>query len=193
MVGCAPGQVNASPALNSPEHHGYGGQSEDTQSPVLLFRPGCPVLVVPHFGTTGRGGSTARTARTLSSPNSPPCLSKKRRDEGGAPGKLYSSPVLAFEVRGVPPGCALGQVNVSSDQGAPSSSFRTLERQGGEVRPTVRPRPSLTKFPTLSLQKTERRGWGTQEALLFTCPHLRSPRSDARRPLYLLAWGQSVP
>ena len=172
MVGCAPGQVNASPALNSPEHHGYGGQSEDTQSPVLLFRPGCPVLVVPHFGTTGRGGSTARTARTLSSPNSPPCLSKKRRDEGGAPGKLYSSPVLAFEVRGVPPGCALGQVNVSSDQGAPSSSFRTLERQGGDLMRHKIPHP-------VSPKNGETRVGHPGSSTL----HLSAPsKSEVRRP-----------
>ena len=44
-----------------------------------------------------------------------------------------------------------------ADRGAPSSSFRSLERQGG--RRTVR--SGSGNAPTLSLQRTERRGWGT--------------------------------
>jgi hypothetical protein len=63
--------------------------------------------------------------------------------------------------------------------GSPSSSFRTLERQGGDIQGRC--------HPTLSLQKTERRGWGThvEDTFVDSCAKGEaSPSGNAEGAVY---------
>ena len=63
--------------------------------------------------------------------------------------------------------------------GAPPSSFRTLERQGGDGQRRC--------HPTLSLQKTERRGWGThvEDTFVdFCAKEETSPSGNAEGAVY---------